>query len=90
MHEIGRARAPAELEIETEHIVVLNRCTNKTQAIATSLGARIVVENARNLSRIRNAGAEVATGDVLVTIDADSTMSPNMLHEVGRMLETGK
>ena len=84
------SQAAAEHGVEMEHIVVLNRCTDQTEEIATSLGARTVVEDARNLSRIRNAGARAATGDVLVTIDADSTMSPNMLSEVERLLATGK
>jgi len=84
------SQAAAECGIESEHIVVLNRCTDQTREIATSLGARVIVEDARNLSRIRNAGAYAATGDVLVTIDADSTMSPNMLSEVARLLATEK
>jgi glycosyltransferase involved in cell wall biosynthesis len=83
------SKAALECGVETEHIIVLNRCTDKTREIAESFGAKTVVEDARNLSRIRNAGARAATGEILVTIDADSTMSPNMLQEVSRLLETG-
>jgi len=71
-----------------EHIVVLNRCNDRTEEIAASLGCRIVLEDARNLSRIRNAGVSAATGEIIVTIDADSVMSQNMLGEVVRMLST--
>lgn len=76
--------------LDYEHIVVLNRCDDRTEEIAVSLGCRIVREDARNLSRIRNAGVHAATGEIMVTIDADSVMSPNMLSEVVRMLNTGR
>ncbi|MFM8215177.1 MAG: glycosyltransferase, partial [Pirellula sp.] len=64
--------------IDFEHIIVLNRCNDRTEEIAVSLGCRIVREDARNLSRIRNAGVSAATGEIIVTIDADSVMSRNM------------
>jgi glycosyltransferase involved in cell wall biosynthesis len=49
-----------------------------------------VVEDARNLSRIRNSGVHASSGDVIVTIDADSWMSPNMLQAILRLLGTGR
>ena len=84
------SEAASSSGIDTQHIVVLNRCTDRTEEIAKSLGAMVVVEDERNLSRIRNAGARSARGDILVTIDADSAMSSNMLTEVSRMLSTGR
>jgi len=75
---------------EVEIIVVLNRCSDRTAEIALQAGARTVEENARSLAAIRNAGARHATGEILVTIDADSTMSPNTLAEVDRALSSGK
>jgi glycosyltransferase involved in cell wall biosynthesis len=65
-----------------EHIVVLNRCTDRTEEIATQMGARIIIDDSRNLSHIRNKGAEASKGDILVTIDADSQMTSNTLLEV--------
>jgi len=53
-------------------IVILNRCTDRTGEIACEWGARTVQEDEPNLSKIRNAGAEVAKGRILVTCDADS------------------
>ena len=81
------ARAVAEA---VEHIVVLNRCHDRTGSIAAECGARIVVENSRNLSRIRNRGAAASQGDILVTVDADSRMTANMLAEVLRNLQSGR
>jgi glycosyltransferase involved in cell wall biosynthesis len=74
---------------EVEVIVSLNRCTDKTEEIARRYGAIIVNEDSKNLSRIRNRGACAATGDVIVTIDADSHMTPNMLKEIDRRLAAG-
>ena len=85
---IRAAAAPYPGQVEV--IVVLNRCTDATAEIAQRHGAVLVREDGRNLSRIRNAGARVATGDILVTIDADSRMSPNMLAEIDRALGSGR
>lgn len=82
------AAAPTPGEVEV--IVVINRCTDATEDIATQRGARIVHDDSKNLSRIRNAGASRARGEILVTIDADGTMTPNMLTEIGRALASGR
>src|SRR5260370_13598181 len=74
---------------QLEVIVVLNRCSDETEEIAHGFGARTIREDARNLARIRNAGARSAAGRVLVTIDADSTMSPGTLVAIERALFSG-
>lgn len=82
--------AAAAFRGEVETIVVLNRCTDETGAIALSHGALIARDDCKNLSKIRNAGVRAGSGDIVVTIDADSTMSPNMLSEISRRLDTGR
>src|ERR1700692_1960382 len=82
--------AAAEKNHDVEIIVVLNRCTDRTASIAKSLGANTIVEDAKNLSKIRNAGAKAAKGDVIVTVDADSCMSSNTFSEIERLLSTDK
>lgn len=82
--------AKAKIDIPVETIVVLNRCTDRTEDIALEYGALIVKEDKKNLARIRNAAVEASTGDILMTIDADSMMSENMLQEVLRRLNSGK
>ena len=77
MESIQVAATPYQGRVEV--IVVLNRCSDKTEEIAHGFGARTIWEDARNLAKIRNAGARSAVGRVLVTIDADSTVTPNML-----------
>lgn len=88
LRSIETAARPYPGEVET--VVVVNRCRDRTEEIARDLGARVVREDARNLSAIRNAGARAAHGDILITLDADSVMSPRMLTEVDRALETGR
>ena len=83
---VAERNVPAQVET----IVVLNRCTDRTESISREFGAVNVHENARNLARIRNAGIRASTGSVVVTIDADSRMSGNMLAEVLRRLATGR
>jgi glycosyltransferase involved in cell wall biosynthesis len=73
-----------------EVIVVANRCTDATVELAAASGAIIVEDGSRNISAVRNAGAVVATGDALVTIDADCVMSPQTFREIERLLTTGR
>jgi glycosyltransferase involved in cell wall biosynthesis len=84
---IEAAARPYQGLVET--VVALNRCTDGTEEIARAHGAVIVREDARNLAKIRNAAARAASGEILVTIDADSTMSANMLSEIDRALARG-
>ena len=68
---------------------MLNRCTDGTERIARAAGCRIQHDDSKNLSRIRNAGAALANGDIVVTVDADSTVSPNMFNAIVRALSHG-
>jgi len=88
LESIRAAHVPDPGQVEV--IVVLNRCTDATEEIALRHGARIVQDNRKNLAMIRNTGARTACGDILVTIDADSRMSPNMLAEIDRALREDK
>lgn len=73
-----------------EMIVCLNRCTDGTELIARSHGAVIVKEDGKNIAKITNTAVRRAQGKIIVTMDADSRMSSNMLLEVMRLLKTGK
>ena len=75
---------------QVEIVVALNRCTDHTEEIALKHGAKVVYEDGRNLAKIRNTAANAATGEIIVTIDADSQMSSNMLVEIDRLLRTEK
>lgn len=81
-------RAAAALTGDVEVIVVANRCTDRTVEIAEASGALVVHSGARNIATVRNSGARAASGDVIVTVDADSQMAPSALVDIQRLLET--
>jgi glycosyltransferase involved in cell wall biosynthesis len=58
-----------------EVVVALNRCTDRTEEIATSLGAQCVVEDAKCIAAVRNAAVRATNAPAVATIDADSWMS---------------
>ena len=74
---------------QVEIIVVANRCTDRTCAVAAHYGARVLVNDARCIAAIRNTGAFAAKGDILVTIDADSQMTKYSLLEIRENLRSG-
>lgn len=82
--------AADELGRRVEVIVVANRCSDATIDVAAAFGAIVVENDARNIGAVRNAGAAVATRDVVVTIDADSAMSSHTFVEVERQLSSGR
>jgi glycosyltransferase involved in cell wall biosynthesis len=75
---------------DVEVIVVANRCTDATADLARAAGAIVVEDESRNVAAVRNAGAAAATGEVIMTIDADCLMSPLTFREVDRLLGSGR
>src|SRR4051794_39120344 len=68
------ARSAADL---CEIIVVDDRSTDTTAAIAASFGARVLANpGGRGPAAARNAGAAVAAGDILLFVDADVEVQP--------------
>ncbi|MBQ8791695.1 MAG: glycosyltransferase [Ruminiclostridium sp.] len=76
-------------DAKTEIIVVANRCTDKTVAIAKHYGAKVVINEEKCIAAIRNAGVREAKGEIIVTIDADSLMTKYSLHEIKFLLDSG-
>lgn len=88
--EAIRAATEAASPLRVQTIVVANRCTDRTADIAREFGAEVCENNDKCISSIRNAGAKMAAGEILVTIDADSCMTSGSLCEIKDMLESGK
>jgi glycosyltransferase involved in cell wall biosynthesis len=65
-----------------EVVVALNRCTDKTQEIAESLGARCVVEDTKCIAAVRNAAVRATSAPAIATLDADSWISPNTVSAI--------
>lgn len=78
-----------ECDAKTELIVVDNCSTDATPELAESLGARVIQSNARSIGAVRNAGAEAASGDVLVFVDADAKIHKDGLAAVWRAIDGG-
>lgn len=73
--------------LEHEIIVVDNNSSDQTSHIAKNLGAQVVFQPIRSISKTRNAGAKAANGDTLIFVDADTLPSLNLLKNGIEMLD---
>ena len=73
-----------------EIVVVCNRCSDQTESIARSYGCATLDDDSRCLARIRNRGVARASGEIVITIDADSWMTPGLIREVVGKLRCGR
>ncbi len=72
---------------EVEVIVVDDASSDRTVEVATGLADRVVrLERNRGPSVARNEGARLATGEVLLFVDADVELLPDALERVVRTL----
>ncbi len=70
--------------------MVDNNSTDNTAELARQTGATVVFEPVNQIGRARNAGAAHATGDWLLFLDADSVLTPLLLADIIRVIESGK
>ncbi|HWD93345.1 MAG TPA: glycosyltransferase [Verrucomicrobiae bacterium] len=75
---------------ETELIVCDNNSTEATAAVARAAGATVVFEPVNQIGRARNRGAEAATGDWLIFIDADTHPGAALFDDVAAQIESGR
>ena len=71
-------------------IVCDNNSTDRTAALARAAGATVVFEPVNQIGRARNKGAEAASGDWLIFVDADSHPSAGLLGDVADAIASGK
>lgn len=65
-----------------EVIVVANGCRDATVAVARGQCHRLVVLPRKGLGRARNLGARMARGELLLFLDADTTLEPHALRRI--------
>ncbi|MDG6220546.1 MAG: glycosyltransferase family 2 protein [Candidatus Thermoplasmatota archaeon] len=73
----------AELDI----MIVDTNSKDKTREIAVSKGARVVEEPRRGYGRAYKTGFAAAQGDIIVTLDGDTTYPPEDIPKLVKMLE---
>jgi glycosyltransferase involved in cell wall biosynthesis len=90
LREIRAAcRAFTERGWESELIVCDNNSTDRTAELARLEQAQVVFEPVNQIGRARNRGAEAATGDWLIFVDADSFPSPALFADVAETIRSG-
>ena len=87
LRAIGRAGQAIRTDAEVVVVVPSDECPQAR--LAASSHANVVTTGRTSVSAARNAGARVATGQILVTIDAGRVMSPIAFAEIERLLATG-
>ena len=81
--------AMAGVELNGEIIVVDNNSNDETARIAREHGAEVVFEAVNQISRARNCGARRAQGRFLIFLDADTTISPELMKTALENLNSG-
>ena len=69
-----------------EVIIIDGDSKDKTQEIAKKKGAKIIVEKRKGYGRAYKKGMPKATGDIIVTGDADATYPFDRIHEYIKLL----
>jgi glycosyltransferase involved in cell wall biosynthesis len=75
---------------EVELIVCDNNSTDRTAELARAAGATVVFEPVNQIARARNRGAEAASGDWLLFIDADSLPDLRLLEAAADCMASGR
>ncbi len=81
---LGRATAFLHKKeaISAEIIVVDNESLDSTADVARDFGATVVKETWHNVAKVRNTGARFANGEVLVFVDADTSVPEELLWRI--------
>jgi glycosyltransferase involved in cell wall biosynthesis len=77
---------PRESFDELEILIVDGRSTDKTVKIAKSKGARIVMEPRKGYGRAYKTGFRKAQGDIIATLDGDTTYPAEDIPKLVKML----
>ena len=79
-------RLKGSADASVQIVVADNASTDGTAELARRAGATVVEEAEHNIGRVRNAGAAVAAHDVLVFLDADTIVPPDLLIRIARAM----
>lgn len=83
------AQSVVPCSVSSEVIVVNDGSIDETAGIARDCGARVIDVQLHNIAAVRNAGAEVASGEILIFVDADTLMNSECLQGILEAVENG-
>src|SRR6185369_12004138 len=69
-----------------EIIVVDSGSTDRTVEIAESYGAKVFVEPWKGFAAQKNSALDKATGDWILSLDADEEVDPTLAEEIGHYI----
>jgi glycosyltransferase involved in cell wall biosynthesis len=90
---IGRALEsvmPLVSEGKGEIIVVDSGSTDRTVDLAKSFGAKVFIEEWKGYAAQKNSGIDKATGDWILSLDADEEADPELIEELTGCHATGE
>ena len=71
-----------------EVIVSDNNSTDNTASLAQAYGCRVVQEDKRIIAAVRNTGAALASGEILMFVDADSVIHKDTFNAIKKSMES--
>lgn len=72
-----------------EVVVVDDSSTDRTAEVAKAHGARVIRADVHQIAAARNAGERAAYGDMLVFVDADTIVQPEVLRDAVEAMRNG-
>jgi glycosyltransferase involved in cell wall biosynthesis len=84
---IGRTISQIKRTPDMEIAIIDGLSTDRTREIAGSMGARIIMEKRKGYGRAYKTGFREAKGDVIVTLDGDTTYPAEMIPELVELLD---
>jgi glycosyltransferase involved in cell wall biosynthesis len=82
-------RTASASRYSSEIIVVDDASTDSTSAIARLQGARVIQVNCRHIAATRNAGARASQGRLLIFVDADTIVTPEVVEAALASMRAG-
>lgn len=88
LDSVQKAKSVYKYRALVEIIVVNNCSTDDTEKIARSFDAQVVLEKERRIASVRNRGAQIAEGEIIGFLDADSCITPNMFNSIDHAMSS--
>jgi glycosyltransferase involved in cell wall biosynthesis len=81
--------AAGQMGVPFEVIVADDASSDRSAAIAQQAGAVVISTGCRQIAGTRNAGARAARGDLLIFVDADTLVTPEVLRAAVQAVQRG-